>query len=151
MPRCEGRIARHLGVLREIRDEPRRIVSLMGDGLFSTWRARGGGFFGLGYLIAFVVLELQMISTEVRGSDGVVEFFTSQIVEYIFRFAVQSLVNVILALIWPVYVLQWLGGWGLVALGGGYLLFEKVLRPYVEGWFPQLQTKESKSAVEKSL
>ncbi|MFP6837652.1 MAG: hypothetical protein VB948_16270 [Pseudomonadales bacterium] len=151
MPRCEGRIACHLGVLREIRDEPRRIVSLMGDGLFSTWRARGGGFFGLGYLIAFVVLELQMISTEVRGSDGVVEFFTSQIVEYIFRFAVQSLVNVILALIWPVYVLQWLGGWGLVALGGGYLLFEKVLRPYVEGWFPQLQTKESKSAVEKSL
>ena len=77
MPRCEGRIARHLGVLREIRDEPRRIVSLMGDGLFSTWRARSGGFFGLGYLIAFVVLELQMISTEVRGSDGVVEFFTS--------------------------------------------------------------------------
>jgi hypothetical protein len=138
-------------VLREIRDEPRRIVSLMGDGSFSTWRARGGGFFGLGYLIAFVVLELQMISTEVRGSDGVVEFFTSQIVEYIFRFAVQSLVNVILALIWPVYVLQWLEGWGLVALGGGYLLFEKVLRSYVEGWFPQLQTKESKSAVEKSL
>ena len=138
----EGRIARHVRVAREVREEPRRAGTLVREGLLNVWRARGGGFYGLGYLIAFLILEIRMLTGEVGDSAGVVEFVTSQLFEYLLRFAVMSFVNVALAMIWPVYLLQLLGVWGFVVLGGGYLLFEKVLRPHVENWLPELRAPD---------
>jgi hypothetical protein len=140
--RKEGRIARHVRVAREVREEPRRVGTLVRQGLLNVWRARGGGFYGLGYLIAFLALEIGVLAGEAGESVGVVEFVTGQIFEYLLRFAVMSFVNVALAMIWPVYVVQLLGVWGYVVLGGGYLLFEKVLRPYVETWLPELRVSE---------
>ena len=125
-----------------MRAEPRRIVSLVREALLNIWRARGGGFYGLGYLIAFLVLEARLLAGDVGDSATVAGFVTSQIAEYVFRFTVMSFVNALLAMIWPLYVLQILGLWGFAVLGGGYLMFEKVLRPGVEAWFPELRVEE---------
>lgn len=138
----EGRVARHVRVAREVREEPRRAGALVREGLLNVWRARGGGFYGLGYLIAFLILEIGVLAGEAGESAGVVEFVTGQFFEYLLRFAVMSFVNVGLALIWPVYILKLLGVWGFVVLGGGYLLFERVLRPYVETWLPELRAPD---------
>ena len=145
MPRGEGRIRRHIRVAREVRNEPRRIGALIREWLLNIWRARGGGFYGLGYLTAFVVLEIQMFIGDIGDSEGVVEFVTGQAVEYLLRFTVLSFVNVVLALLWPIYFLQWLGVWGFVFLGGGYLAFERALRPFVESWFPELRPAQMNS------
>lgn len=83
-----------------------------------------------------------MLAGDVGESATVVDFVASQAAEYLFRFTVMSLVNVLLAMIWPLYVLDWIGAWGFALLGGGYFVFELVLRPLVEGWIPELRVEE---------
>ncbi|MDH3641704.1 MAG: hypothetical protein OES38_06390, partial [Gammaproteobacteria bacterium] len=82
------------------------------------------------------------LAGDVGESATVVDFVASQAAEYLFRFTVMSFVNVFLAMIWPFYLLQWVGVWGFAILGGGYLVFELVLRPVVEGWLPELRNEE---------
>ena len=125
-----------------MRKEPRKAVSLVRETLVNIWRARGGGFYGLGYLIAFVVLEARMLAGDVGESATVVDFVASQAAEYLFRFTVMSFVNMFLAMIWPFYLLQWVGVWGFAILAGGYVVFEWVLRPSVEAWIPELRAEE---------
>ncbi len=134
----EGRIERYKRQVRQIHDNPKSIGTMVRSGLVSVWRARGGGFYGLGYLITFIALEIRLIVGDVSESEGVVDFVSSQMIEFIFRFGIQSFVNGFLALLWPVYVLNWLGTWSLALLVAGYYVFEKLLRPAVEGWLPEL-------------
>lgn len=134
----EGRIERYKRQVRQIHDNPKSIGTMVRSGLVSVWRARGGGFYGLGYLITFIVLEIRLIVGDVSESEGVVDFVSSQMIEFIFRFGIQSFVNGFLAFLWPVYVLNWLGAWSLALLVAGYYVFEKLLRPAVEGWLPEL-------------
>jgi hypothetical protein len=147
--KAEGRFARHRRIAQEIYAEPRSIAGFIRDGFVSMWVSHGAGFYGLGWIVTFVVLEVNMFGGELLASDGVVDFFGSQLFEYVLRVGFLSFVNTLLAAIWPVYVLQWLSGYGVVLLIGGYYGFEKLLKPVVEGRFPELrkarQAAESKS------
>ncbi len=134
----EGRIERYKRQVRQIHDNPKNIGTMVRGGLINVWRARGGGFYGLGYLITFIALAIRLIVGDVSEREGVVDFVSSQMIEFIFRFGIQSFVNGLLAFLWPVYVLNWLGTWSLALLVAGYYVFEKLLRPAVEGWLPEL-------------
>ena len=113
--------------------------------LVRLWQARGGGFYGLGYVVTFIVLEVKLFTGEFLGSESFIRFVTSEILEYVFRFGVLSLVNGVLALIWPVFVLSWLGAWGFAVLAVGYFAFERLGRPVVERWFPEIgEARESR-------
>jgi len=107
--------------------------------LLRLWQARGGGFYGLGYVVTFIVLEVKLVTGEFLGSESVVQFVTHELLEYVFRFGLLSLLNGVLALMWPVFVLAWLGPWGLAVLAGGYFAFERAGRPVVERWFPEIR------------
>lgn len=137
----EGRIERYKRQARQIHEDPKSIGTMIRDGLVGVWRARGGGFYGLGYLITFIVLEIRLVVGDVSESEGVVDFVSSQMIEFIFRFGIQSFINGFLAFLWPVYILNWLGAWGVAVLIGGYFGFEKLLRPAVEGWFADLPSQ----------
>ncbi len=141
----EGRIKRYQRQARQIHEDPKSIGTMIRDGLVGVWRARGGGFYGLGYLITFIWLEIQLLFGDVAESDGVVDFVSSQMIELFFR----SFVNGFLAFLWPVYVLQWMDGWGIALLVGGYFVFEKGLRPAVEGWLPDLAPIASEKSTEQ--
>ena len=134
----EGRFARHRRIAQEIYAEPRSIGGFIRDGFVSMWVAHGAGFYGLGWIVTFVVLEVNMFGGELVQSDGVADFVGSQLIEYALRVGFLSFMNSLLAAIWPVYVLQWLNGYGILILIGGYLGFEKLLRPMVESRFPEL-------------
>lgn len=107
--------------------------------LLQMWRARGGGFYGLGFVIAFITLEIRMFAAEFGGSDSVAEVIIAEALESLLRIGFLSFLNGFLALLWPVYLLDRLGLWGIAILIGGYFGFERVLRPIVENWFPELQ------------
>ena len=139
----EGRIERYKRQAKQIHEDPKSIGTMIRDGLVGVWRARGGGFYGLGYLITFIVLEIRLVVGDVSESEGVVDFVSSQMIEFIFRFGIQSFINGFLAFMWPVYVLNWLGVWSIAMLVVGYLVFERVLRPIVEGWLPGLDPQSS--------
>lgn len=143
----EGRLARHRRIAREVYAQPRSLGGHIRDGLVSVWVARGAGFYGLGWIVTFLVLEITMFGNELAQSDGVTEFVGGQLIEYVFRMGFLSLVNSLLAAIWPVYLLQWLSGYGILVFVGGYFAFEKLLRPFVEERFPELRNaREARAA-----
>jgi len=107
--------------------------------LLKMWRAKGGGFYGLGFVIAFISLEISMFADEFSGSNSVPEVILQEVLESVFRVGFMSFVNGFLALLWPVYLLETLRAWGIAVLIGGYFGFERGLRPLVERWFPELQ------------
>lgn len=108
------------------------------------WNVRGGGLYACGYAITFVVLEVTTIVGEIVGSDSIGEFLTEQLAEFIFRFASDSLVNMIKAFMWPVYVVQWSPPFGAVALGAAYFIFATYLKKPVTAWLFPDGEKEAK-------
>lgn len=106
------------------------------------WDVRGGGLYACGYAITFVVLEVTTVVSEIADSDGIIDFFTEQLFEFIFRFLSDSLVNMIHALIWPVYFIQWSPLIGAIALVAAYSLFAKYLKKPIEKWLFDEQEQE---------
>ncbi len=135
----EGRLARHIRVGRRIYQEPRAIVPLLRGWLLGLWQARGGGFYGLGYVLTFIGMEIRTFTGEIGGSDSVSEFVLQQTFEFVSRICIDSFVNVFLALLWPAFLLEWLGGWGILVLLVGYFGFEHGIRPLAESWLPELR------------
>ena len=145
----EGRLASHIRVGKQLYREPRSIVSLMRGWLLSLWQARGGGFFGLGYVITFIGLQIRTFTSGIFGSDSVSDYVLQQALEFVFRICIESLINVFLALLWPAFLLAWLGAWGIPILLGGYFGFERGLRPLVETWLPELRESRERRELQK--
>lgn len=133
------RLPRHLRHVRTVAKDPQALGPLLRDGLVELWRTRGGGFYGLGYVVTFLLMEARLVVAEFSASESVMSFLTDQLLEFLLRVGLLSFVNVILAFLWPVFVLERLGGWGLVVLALGYLAFQHTLRPRVEARFPRLR------------
>ena len=142
--RREGRIRRHLRVAHEVGREPRRLYPMLRELFVDAWRSRGGGFYGLGYVVSFVFLEIHMIVGEAADSSGVGDFAMGQLLEYLLRLGLMSFVNVFQALLWPFFVLEHLGWVGMILLAAGFVGFEYALKPLVEQHIPELRTPESR-------
>ena len=99
-----------------------------------VWKARGGGLYALGYAVTFVYLEVATLLGDIVEAESVTAFFTSELIEFLFRFLSDSIVNLVKALIWPVYVIQIVPPWGAVALGLAFVLFPRTLKPTIERW-----------------
>jgi hypothetical protein len=99
-----------------------------------VWDVRGGGLYACGYAITFVVLEVTTVVGEFAESESITDFFTGQLVEFVFRFATDSIANLIQALMWPVFVVQWAPPFGAIALGLAYLAFAKYLKQPITKW-----------------
>jgi hypothetical protein len=99
-----------------------------------VWDVRGGGLYACGYAITFVVLEVTTVVGEFAESESIADFFTGQLVEFVFRFATDSIANLIQALMWPVFVVQWAPPFGAIALGLAYLAFAKYLKQPITKW-----------------
>ncbi len=145
----EGRIARQLRIAREVRDEPGTAVTLIRDWFTRLWAARGGGLYGLGVVVSFLVLEARTIAGDFAASSGVVDFVGGEILEFVFRLGFMSFLNGMLALLWPLYLLERFEFWGIALLAAAYLLFEYVLRPVVESRLPELAEARSEMAERK--
>ena len=128
----------HFTVKRTLTGLSESAIPWLRNWLLKMWRAKGGGFYGLGFVIAFITLEIRMFAAEFSGSDSVAEVIMGEVLESLLRIGFLSFLNGFLALLWPVYLLQRLELWGIAILIGGYYGFERVLRPIVENWFPEL-------------
>lgn len=99
-----------------------------------VWDTRGGGLYTLGYALTFAALELRTFVTELAGMGSASDFIIEQLIEFFIRFGTDSLKNLILALIWPVFVLSWHPPWGVGLFVIAFLLFPKFVKPHVERW-----------------
>lgn len=113
---------------------PGKVYGWFRKWLRKVWNVRGGGLYALGYVVTFVVLTVQTIVVEIAESSGVSDYVRTQIAEFVTRFAVDSLQNMIKAFMWPVYVVQTYPPYGLIALGAAFFLFPRYLKKHIEKW-----------------
>ena len=128
---------------REIVQRPGTIGTRLRDAAIEIWSSRGGGFYGLGYLVTFVVLEVQAFVSGFETSD-VTTFLETEVLQVLFRFAWQSVLNSFIALVWPAFVIQYLQGWGIVALLAGGWLYGRLVAPFVGKLGVQVKKRDSK-------
>ena len=99
-----------------------------------VWKVRGGGLYACGYALTFVYLEVRTITSEFVEADSIGEFLSEQLVEFVMRFAVDSLINLVKALMWPAFVAQYSPPIGAIALGAAFVLFPMTLKKPIERW-----------------
>jgi hypothetical protein len=133
----QGRFARHFQTAKRLTREPSHAFPLLRSWLIALWATKGGGFYGLGYVVTFVVLEL--ISLEQGVVNGTSSFLVAQAAGYILRFSLESIGNTIQAALWPFLLIKWLGPLGILLFFAGGFVFERAVRPTVEAWLPDLK------------
>jgi hypothetical protein len=121
--------------LRIVRHEPHRAWPLARDAAFALWSSRGGGFYGLGYVVTFIVLEIRTITSGFATSDDVIGFLGLEILQMFFRVAFESLFNTLQAFLWPLFVLELLSNWGIVLLVAGWWAYGRFAVPWVRERF----------------
>jgi hypothetical protein len=141
-PWLKRRIKRSVKTVRGVVVEPHKVPSQVRAALLKIWRTRGGGFYGLGYVVAFVVLEVRAFVGNFEGDGDVASMIVQEVLQFFFRFAAQSFINGFIAFGWPVFVLDYLGGWGLLLLGAGWVAFEYLAKPLINARLPELAARE---------
>ncbi len=131
-----GRESADLGrvLVTEPRSFPSALSVVIRRSIRGVWNARGGGLYACGFVVTFVWLELTTLIDEFSASDGIAGFFSGQLIQFLLRFTVDSLMNTVNALIWPVHVIGFSPPWGFAILGAMYLLFTYVLKKPLEDW-----------------
>ena len=135
------RVTTTADTVKTVARDPKSAGSIIRRAFVRVWKARGGGLYGLGYVIAFVALQVQSFAGEVDAATSVETFVATQVTGYLLRVAVDSVVNAFLALLWPAFVVEAFGGTGIVLLLVAFYVFERALRPLVERTFPELSRR----------
>ncbi len=112
-----------------------------------VWKARGGGFYALGFAATFIYLEVTTVAGEFVESASLMAFFTEQLIEFVFRFAIDTIRNMVMSFIWPVYWIEWQPPFGAIALGVGYVVFAKYIKQPITDWmFPDGEPVDEKQS-----
>ena len=99
-----------------------------------VWKVRGGGLYAVGYAVTFLYLEVMSVVGDIADADGVSSFFGTQLIEFLFRFLGDWVMNMALAFIWPVLVIDIQPPYGLIGLGLAFIVFPAVLKKPIERW-----------------
>ena len=111
-----------------------------------VWKLRGGGLYAVGWAATFIYLEVTTVLGEFAEADGFVDFFTSQLIEFLFRFMTDSIQNMIKAFVWPAFVVSWQPPVGVIALGVAYIIFAKFIKHHITAWlFPDGEEAETET------
>lgn len=103
-------------------------------GLRRLWSVHGGGLYSLGFVAVFLWLEIGMLIDDFFDFRGISEFFSEQLIEFLFRFTSESLVNTVHAFLWPLYAIQYNPPWGIIALAVAFAAFPHTLEVPIERW-----------------
>ena len=133
------RLNESVSTVRGVIAQPRAVPSQLREALLKIWRTRGGGFYGFGYVVAFVVLEVRAFIGNFEVDGDVATMLMLEALQFVFRFAAQSLLNGFIAFGWPIFVVDLLGGWGLVTLAAAWFVFDRWAHPWLDSKLPRAQ------------
>ena len=137
--KLQARIDQNVADARAVRDNPRAIGGILRRGFVRLWKLRGGGFYGLGWVVCFFVLQFQALSQDVSEAQGIADFASNWLLEKLLSFGLETFLNFGLAFAWPGFLISFLGGWGIALLVAGFILIDGKLRPLVLANFPELR------------
>lgn len=102
--------------------------------LVKVWRSYGGGLYAVGYAVTFLYLEARTLVTEIAASDGVLDFLSGQLLQFLLRFSTDSIMNMVHAFTWFIPLLSWHAPLGIIVLAVGFYVFDIWLREPVSRW-----------------
>ena len=99
-----------------------------GGAVGKLWRKHGGGYYALLAVGTFVYMEVQSLAQSFSGSEGVGDFVKSELLGTILTLGLETIVNTLLAGVWPVMWVRWMGVTPAFAwAGGGYIFWAVIL------------------------
>ncbi len=131
--------------------EPKRIVPMAREGSIRLWQSRGGGLYGLGYVLTFISLEILEIPELAQDlfnlfvGDGSTP---GALLALIIEFFVDTGLNMVYAFIWPALLIEQFHGFGVFLVAFGFATFNRFWRPLVERLVPELKALEPEHSEE---
>ena len=96
-----------------------------------VWEVRGGGLYACGFAATFIIFEIGSLGEDIANAGALL---TGGAIGFVIDIIIDSFMNTIAALIWPVYVIQWAPPWGAIGLGLVYLGFANYLKKPITDW-----------------
>ncbi len=90
-----------------------------GGAVGKLWRKHGGGYYALLAVGTFMYLEFTSLTSSIRAAESVRGFLVSEL----FTFAIESIVNTLMASFWPLMWYRWMGTEALYWACGGYAIW----------------------------
>lgn len=108
-----------------------------------VWDVRGGGLYAVGFAAAFLYFEIrEALVEDIPQFVAMDNVLSSELIGFGIEFLVDSMVNFVRALMWPMYVVQWWPPVGVIALVAALILFPRYLKAPIERWlFRDADTK----------
>jgi hypothetical protein len=105
------------------------------DWFRKVWTLRGGGLYACGVAIGFLILEIREFVVEDVGEFVAMEsIFSAELISFAISFVIDTFVNSIKALLWPIYVATQWPPFGAIALCAAIVLFPRYLKQPIEHW-----------------
>ena len=103
-----------------------------------VWEVRGGGLYAVGFAVAFLFFEIrEVVIEDIPQFVAMNNFLSSELIAFGIEFLVDTMVNFVRALLWPMYVVMLWPPAGAIALGIAFLLFPRYLKKPIESWLFQ--------------
>ena len=108
-----------------------------------VWDVRGGGLYAVGFAAAFLFFEIrEAVVEDIPQFVAMNNLLSSELVAFGIQFIVDSMINFVRALMWPVFVVQFQPPVGLIALVAAFVLFPRYMKQPIERWlFQDADTK----------
>ena len=108
-----------------------------------VWDVRGGGLYAVGFALAFLLFEIrEAVLEDIPQFVAINNVLSSELIGFGIQFIVDSMINFVRALLWPMYVVQLSPPLGLIALVAAFVLFPRYLKKPIERWlFRNADTK----------
>ena len=100
-----------------------------------VWEVRGGGLYAVGFAAAFLFFEIREVVVEdIPQFVAMNNILSSELIAFGIEFLVDTLVNFVRALLWPMYVVMLWPPTGAIALVAAFILFPRYLKEPIEKW-----------------
>lgn len=100
-----------------------------------AWDVRGGGLYAVGFAAAFLFFEVREIFfDDIPQFIAMNNVFSSEIIGFGLQFVLDTFINFVKALMWPVYIVTLWPPAGAIALGLAFFLFPRYLKKPIEHW-----------------
>ncbi len=100
-----------------------------------VWEVRGGGLYAVGFAVAFLFFEIrEAVVEDIPQFVAMNNILSSELIAFGIEFLVDTLVNFVRALLWPMYVVMLWPPAGAIALAAAFILFPRYLKEPIEHW-----------------
>jgi hypothetical protein len=103
-----------------------------------VWQVRGGGLYAVGFATAFLFFEIrEVVFEDIPQFIAMNNILSSELIGFGIQFLVDTLLNFVRALLWPMYVVTLWPPAGAIALAAAFVLFPRYLKKPIESWLFQ--------------